>query len=56
LTGGTCGSTLAGAGAHCTYTLKFTPSIDGAESATIGVSASGDAASPYDVNFSGTGN
>ncbi len=56
LTGGTCGSTLAGSGASCTYTLKFTPSIDGAESATIGVSAVGDAASPHNVSLSGTGN
>jgi hypothetical protein len=56
VTGGTCGSSLSGAGASCTYTLKFTPSIDGAESATIGVSAVGDAASPHNVSLSGTGN
>ena len=40
VTGGTCttrpGGSLAGAGAHCTYLLKFTPSIVGAESATFG--------------------
>ena len=34
VTGGTCGATLAGGGASCTYILKFTPSIVGAESAT----------------------
>jgi hypothetical protein len=53
-TGGTCGASLAG-GAHCTYLLKFTPSIVGAESATLGVSAVGDAASPHNVSLSGTG-
>ncbi len=46
VTGGTSGTTLAGGGAHCTYTLKFTPSIVGAESAMLGVRAVGDAASP----------
>ena len=55
LTGGTCGSTLGGSGAHCTYLVKFTPSIVGAESAAIGVSAVGDAASPHNVSLSGTG-
>jgi hypothetical protein len=55
VTGGTCGATLAGAGASCTYTLKFTPSIVGAESATLGVSAAGDAASPHNVMLTGTG-
>jgi hypothetical protein len=53
--GGTCGATLAGGGAHCTYLLKFTPSIVGAESATLGVSAAGDAASPHNVSLGGTG-
>jgi hypothetical protein len=55
VTGGTCGSTLAGGSAHCTYTLKFTPSITGAESATLAVSATGDAASPHNVMLTGTG-
>jgi hypothetical protein len=54
VTGGTCGSTLAG-GAHCTYTLKFMPSIVGGESATLAFSAVGDAASPHSVNLTGTG-
>jgi hypothetical protein len=45
--GGTCGATLAGGGAHCTYLLKFTPSVVGPESATFGVSAAGDAAGPH---------
>ncbi len=53
--GGTCGATLAGGGAHCTYLLKFTPSIVGDESATLGVSAVGDAASPHNVSLTGTG-
>ncbi len=55
VTGGTCGATLAGAGASCTYTLKFTPSIVGPESATLGVSAAGDAASPHNVMLTGAG-
>ncbi len=55
VTGGTCGATLAGGGASCTYTLTFTPSIVGAETATLGVSASGDAASPHNVSLGGTG-
>ena len=55
VTGGTCGASLAGSGAHCTYLLKFTPSIVGAESATLGVSAVGDGASPHNVSLSGTG-
>jgi|GEM_PF-6614503 hypothetical protein len=51
-----CGrAILAGSGAHCTYLLKFTPSIVGAESATLGVSAGGDGASPHNVSLSGTG-
>jgi hypothetical protein len=55
VTGATCGSTLAGGSSHCTYTLKFTPSIVGGESATFGVSAAGDAASPHKVPLTGTG-
>ena len=55
VTGGTCSGTLAGGGAHCTYLLKFTPSIVGAESATLGVSAAGDGASPHKVSLGGTG-
>ena len=55
VTGGTCSGTLAGGGAHCTYLLKFTPSIVGAESATLGVSAVGDGASPHNVSLGGTG-
>jgi len=51
---GTCGTTLAG-GAHCTYLLKFTPSAVGGESATLGVTAGGDAASPHKVSLGGTG-
>jgi hypothetical protein len=54
-TGRTCGATLAGGGASCMYTLKFTPSTKTAESATLGVSAVGDAASPHNVNLTGTG-
>lgn len=55
VTGETCGSTLAGGISHCTYTLKFTPSIVGDESATFGVSAAGDAASPHNLPLTGTG-
>ena len=52
VTGGTCSGTL-GAKASCTYTMKFTPSIVGAESATLGVSAVGDPASPHNVSLTG---
>jgi hypothetical protein len=55
VTGGTCGSMLAGGGASCTYLLKFTPSIVGGESAALGVSAASDAASPHHVSLTGTG-
>jgi hypothetical protein len=55
VTGGTCGSTLAGGSAHCTYLVKFTPHVVGSESATLGVSAAGDAASPHNVSLGGTG-
>ena len=55
VTGGTCGTSLGGGGASCTYLLTFTPSIVGAESATLGVRAVGDGASPHNVSLSGTG-
>jgi len=59
VTGGTCttlaGGMLAGGARSCTYLLKFTPSIVGAESATLGVSAAGDGASPHNVSLTGTG-
>ncbi len=55
VTGGTCGATLAGGGASCTYTLTFTPSTETPESATLGVTASGDTASPHNVSLTGTG-
>jgi uncharacterized repeat protein (TIGR03803 family) len=54
VTGGTCGASLAG-GTSCTYQLKFTASIVGAESATLAVSGAGDTASPHNVSLSGTG-
>jgi outer membrane protein assembly factor BamB len=54
VTGGTCGAPLAGGGAHCTYTLKFTPSIVGPESATLAVTAVGDTAS-HNLSLTGTG-
>jgi hypothetical protein len=61
VTGGTCltlaaekgGGLLLNGDTSCTYTLKFTPSIDGPESATFGVSAVGDAASPHNVSLGG---
>ena len=59
VTGGTCttlpGGMLAGGSARCTYLVKFTPSTVGSESATLGVSGSGDAASPHNVSLSGSG-
>jgi outer membrane protein assembly factor BamB len=54
VTGGSCGTTLAAA-SSCNYKVTFTPSIIGAENATIGVSAAGDAASPHNLSLSGTG-
>jgi hypothetical protein len=54
VTGGTCAASL-GAKASCTYIVTFTPTIVGAESATLGVSAVGDPTSPHDVNLKGTG-
>ncbi len=55
VTGGSCGESLAGGGTSCTYTVTYAPSTTGSESATLGVSAGGDAASPHNVNLSGTG-
>jgi outer membrane protein assembly factor BamB len=56
VSGGTCGTTLAGGGASCTYKATFTPSIVGEESAMLAVSAGAtDAASPHNVSLSGTG-
>jgi hypothetical protein len=58
VTGGTCttlpGGSLAGY-SSCIYLLKFTPSIDGVETATFGIAAPGDAASPHNVSLTGTG-
>ncbi len=54
VTGGTCSGAL-GAKASRSYTMKFTPSIVGAESATFGVSAIGDPASPHNVSLTGAG-
>jgi len=54
LTGGTCSGTL-GAKASCNYTMKLTPSIVGAESATLRISAVGDPASPHNVSLTGVG-
>ena len=54
VSGGTCGLTLAGGGASCTYTVTFTPSTSGAESATLAISAVGDTAS-HSVGLTGTG-
>jgi hypothetical protein len=49
----TCGATLA-ASASCTVTVKFRPSLIGAESASLSFSDNG-GASPQIVNMSGTG-
>ncbi len=54
VTGGTCSGAL-GAKASRSYTMKFTPSIVGAERATFGVSAIGDPASPHNVSLTGAG-
>ncbi len=52
--GGTCGTTLAGGGASCTYTVTLTPSTVKAENATLEISAVGDTASPHNVKLKGT--
>jgi hypothetical protein len=47
----TCGSSLAG-NSKCTYNITFTPSVNGAESATLSIS---DAAGTQTATLSGTG-
>jgi hypothetical protein len=49
-----CGSTLAG-GAYCLVGVTFKPSTAAAESASIAISATPDAASPHNVGLTGTG-
>jgi hypothetical protein len=52
-TGTTCGSTLA-AGAKCTITLTFTPSVKGARSATLQLTDNA-STSPQTAKLTGTG-
>jgi hypothetical protein len=52
-TGTTCGSTLA-AGAKCTVTLTFTPSVKGARSATLQLTDNA-STSPQTAKLTGTG-
>ncbi len=47
----TCGTTLA-AGANCTYTVTFKPTITGTEAATLSVT---DVEGTFNVNLTGTG-
>jgi len=49
----TCGATLA-SGASCTYSVTFTPTVTGAETATLSITDN-DASSPHTVALSGTG-
>jgi hypothetical protein len=49
-----CGATLAG-NSSCEVGVTFSPSLVGAEAATLSVSASSDAASPHNLNLTGTG-
>jgi hypothetical protein len=49
-----CGATLAG-GAYCLVGVTFKPSAAVAESASIAISASPDAASPHHISLTGTG-
>jgi hypothetical protein len=49
-----CGATLAG-GASCKVGVTFKPSVATAESASVAISASPDAASPHSLNLTGTG-
>jgi Pro-kumamolisin, activation domain/Abnormal spindle-like microcephaly-assoc'd, ASPM-SPD-2-Hydin/Cep192 domain 4 len=54
ITGDTCGATLAGS-SQCTYTVTFTPSITGAEGATLSIGDSPDPTSPHTLNLTGVG-
>jgi hypothetical protein len=49
-----CTSTLAG-GASCHVGVTFKPSVAAAESASVAIGASPDAASPHHLNLTGTG-
>ena len=49
-----CGVTLAG-GSSCHVGVTFRPSVAAAESASIAIGASPDAASPHNVSLTGTG-
>jgi sugar lactone lactonase YvrE len=49
-----CGATLAG-GASCHVGVTFKPSAATAESASVAIGGSPDAASPHNVNLTGTG-
>ena len=49
-----CTSTLAG-GASCHVGITFKPSVAAAESASVAIGASPDAASPHHLNLTGTG-
>jgi hypothetical protein len=51
---GTCGATLA-AGAHCSITVTFKPSIVGSVSGELTVAYSGGVGSPDRIGLSGTG-
>ncbi len=49
-----CGATLAG-GASCHVGVTFRPSVAAAESASVAIGATPDAASPHNVGLTGTG-
>jgi hypothetical protein len=49
-----CGATLAG-GSSCKVGVTFHPSVAAAESASVAIGASPDAASPHNVSLTGTG-
>jgi hypothetical protein len=51
---GSCGQSLAG-NASCTISVKFKPTIVGAESATVAVSVPQDPTNPRNVNLTGNG-
>jgi HYDIN/CFA65/VesB-like, Ig-like domain/Cep192 domain 4/Galactose oxidase, central domain len=54
ITGDTCGAALAG-NSQCTYTVTFTPSVTGAEGATLSIGDSPDPTTPHTLNLTGTG-
>ena len=54
VTGGTCGASTPPS-STCTVAVTFTPTVHGAESASMKISLTGDPTSPHTITLSGTG-